>query len=87
MVEFSVDLTKKFSDKQALQKRLTYRLLTKARDIAYVNYGLDYSLFTYISPEFAIQNAVGAACEVEVTGTRVIVAGVTVDLGGADGIS
>lgn len=57
MTEFSKDLSKQFTGKEAIKERAEARLRHNISDIPYYDRGLDINEFTYGSKVFAIQQA------------------------------
>ena len=57
MIEFSKDLSKQYTGKEAIKERAEARLRHNISDIPYYDRGLDINEFTYGSKVFAIQQA------------------------------
>lgn len=57
MTEFSEDLSKKYTGKEALQRRVECRIKHTLSDIPYYDRGVDISEFTYGSKSLSLQQA------------------------------
>lgn len=57
MTEFSEDLSKKYTGKEALKRRVECRIKHTLSDIPYYDRGVDISEFTYGSKSLSLQQA------------------------------
>lgn len=57
MIEYSMDLSTKLSDLEALRQKTQLRLSMSTRTIPYYNKGIEPFLFTYEDGSYAIRDA------------------------------
>lgn len=83
MIEFSTDLNKKYSGKQALEQRVKTRVSHTTSDIPYYERGIDLFEFTYGSQSAALRMGLrdlGVSVSYDSENKRVQVYNVSIDV-------